>query len=92
MTIGRIWRWLHAKNWRTWLGHLAIAFAIMAVGVAGWESITVGLYANAVHWLLRELPGLVQAIKAGDTEKLADGLGDLAGPMIGIAVYVVLFG
>ncbi len=87
--MNRIWAWLHARNWRTWVGHGLQAFIIMAIGTAGW-GIGAGLFANAVHWPLREGPGIVKAVRGGDTAKLVDGLGDLAGPMVGIALYALL--
>lgn len=89
MSIGQVWNWLHDRDWKTWLGHLAQAVAIMLVGVPV-GGLSAGLYANSVHWGLREGPGIVQAVRAGDTRKIIDGFGDLAGPLLGIALFALV--
>lgn len=88
--IGKIWSWLHDADWKTHIAHGAQAVLIMLLGMP-LGGIVTGLYANAVHWVLREGPGIVIAAWSRDTAKLKDGLGDLFGPLVGIALFVLVW-
>ena len=89
--IGKIWTWLHAKDWRTWLGHGLQGLLIPAVAVWLGLAFMAGVFAVLIHFVLREVPGIITALKAGNTSKLRDGLFDLWAPAVGIALYALLF-
>lgn len=88
--IGRVWNWLHSKDYLTWIGHAVQALAIVAVADLTNLGLAAGIYATLVHFSLREGPGLVIAVAQGDTPKLRDGLGDLFAPIAGIALWVLV--
>ena len=89
--MGRIWQWLHATDAITWAGHGVQGFLIVLVAGGTGLGVGAGIFAVAVHFLLRELPGMVVAVRAGNTLKLRDGLFDLMAPFAGVALYAVLF-
>ena len=90
--IGKIWKWIHSKDYLTWIGHGLQGFIIPVVAVAIGLSVGAGVFAVIVHFTLREAPGLVIALKAGDTPKLRDGMFDLMAPIAGLALYALLLG
>ncbi len=90
--MGKIWKWLHSKDYLTWIGHGLQGFVIVAVADVSGLGVGAGVFATIVHFGLREAPGLVIALKAGDTPKLVDGLFDLMAPIAGLALYALLLG
>lgn len=90
--MDKVWTWLHAKDWRTWVGHGVQGFLI--TGIGGWTALGLGagIYANVVHFGLREAPGIAIAAKNGQTAKLTDGIFDLLAPVAGMALWAVFFG
>ena len=88
--IGKIWAWLHSKDWLTWIGHGLQGLAIVAVADVSGLGVGAGVFAVSVHFGLREGPGLVIAAVGGDTAKLRDGLGDLWAPFVGVGLWVLV--
>ena len=90
--ISRIWDWLHSSDAITWASHGFQGFIIPIVAVTIGLSVEAGIFAVLVHFSLREIPGLIIALKAGNTPALRDGLFDLMAPVAGIALYALLLG
>ena len=90
--MGKIWDWLHDADYKTWIGHGLQGFLIVLVADVTGLGVAAGVFAVLVHFVLREIPGMAIALKAGDTLKLRDGLFDLMAPIAGMALYAALLG
>ena len=88
----KLWKWLHSKDYLTWIGHGLQGFLIVAVADVSGLGVGAGIFATVVHFGLREAPGLVIALNAGNTSKLRDGMFDLMAPIAGLAIYALLLG
>lgn len=85
-TFDQAVRFLHSKNWLTWLGHVGWGIAIMALA----SDPGTGVYATSWTFGLREGLGIVNAGRRGQTEKLVDGMLDLMAPFVGNAIVVLV--
>ena len=90
--IGKVWNWLHSSDALTWAGHGVQGFVIPMVAILIGLSMNAGVFAVLVHFTLREIPGIVFALKNGETLILRDGLFDLFAPIVGLALYALLLG
>lgn len=89
--IGKIWAWLLDADWKTWVSRGAQGFLIVLVADVTGLGVNAGIYATVVHFGLREAPGIYFAGKNGQTDKLVDGLADFFAPIVGLALYALLF-
>jgi hypothetical protein len=88
--VKKIWHWLLDADWKTWLGHGIIGFAITAI--AGWQ-FTLGAFvyrevSDLITWYFADSEWGKPAFQ----DKLRDCFFDLWSPMAGAALAMILFG
>lgn len=87
--IDKIRAFLYSSDEITWVGHAVQGLLVMAV-FAPTVGRGAGMLALLYHAIAREIEGIYDAARHGDTRKLRDGIFDAGAFFFGAAIYALI--
>lgn len=84
----RFWKWLHATDESTWVGHALQGFVVALVSDLVFASMNPAVYALTYHFGAREIEDLIYD-KKKDDKTFIDGAFDFLSPFLGMVMYII---